>query len=295
MRYGMNRQTMTRTIVGATALWLMAAASAPAEVVRSNLRVWLDAGDHNADGVQQLGAGTRWRNKAPTGSSHDATLTQSNDGPRPAWAGNGTVASPYAVQFHFIGSFRGGYAVVANSAGGTDMDTPVFTYEVWTRRSGVGASEPGENGTLIARGGAGVGGIHYAHKASAHMAARELFCQGGDPVVQSWFPKSAGTFATGGFQQIVFTRAGNGDAQSAFYLNGVLRGRFKTEGSKEHTDTWPLTIAGRLAASPSSADNFLECDVAVVRVYATALTDTEVRQNFVAEASRFGVVIGRTQ
>jgi hypothetical protein len=294
----MNRQIMTHVVIAATAFWLTATDSAPAQIVQANLRLWLDAGDHNADGVQKLGAGTVWRNKAGTGGTHNATLTYGADGPAPTWAGNGTAASPYAVQFRFRGDFRGGYAVVDNSARGTPLDTRVFTYEVWARRSGVGSNEPAECGALIAHcasQGGGIGGIYYTHKAFPPMAAGDLFDESGEPAVKSPFPQSAGVFTTGGFHHIVLTRGGDGDADSAFYCDGALRGRFKTGSTDAGTDASPLTIGGRLGTSVGSADYCLDCDIAVVRVYSTALTGAEVLRNFSAEAPRFGLAanVGR--
>ena len=34
---------------------------------------------------------------------------------------------------------NGGYATVANSGGGSALDTTIFTYEIWARRNGDGA------------------------------------------------------------------------------------------------------------------------------------------------------------
>lgn len=287
----MNWQTTARMVIGTAALLLMATASSPAEVVRTNLRLWLDAGDHNADGVQDLGAGTTWHNKANTGTTHDATLTQGGDGPSPSWGGNGTVASPYAVQFRFVDRYNGGYALVANSAGGTDLDTCVFTYEVWARRNGVGSNGAEQYGALIAHcasQGWGIGGINYTHAACAPMVAGELFGEGGNPVVDSPFPKSAGVFATTRYHHIVLTRAGDGPTDSAFYLDGVLLGRFKTESTNANTDASSLTVGGRLYSPSRPADYFLDCDIAIVRVYGTVLSTAEVLQNYSVEASRFG-------
>jgi hypothetical protein len=288
----MIRQNALWTTIGATCLCLMAAASPADDVVRTNLHVWLDASDHNADGVQEVGAGTTWRNKADSGVMHDATLAAGGDGPAPAWSGNGTVASPYAVQFRFAGRNSGGYAAVANSTGGADLDTPVYSYEGWGRRNGVGGNGSAQHGALIAHcapQGWGVGGLNYTHGVCAPMAAQVLFAEGGNPAVDAPLPNSTGVFTTTGYHHFVLTRAGDGAKDSAFYLDGVLQGQFETASTNASTGTSPLTVGGRVSSASEAADYFLDCDIAVVRIYTAAISAAEAAQNFSAQAARFGL------
>jgi hypothetical protein len=291
----MNRPTPPPawTIIGAVAACLVAAMPVTAaDVVSANLRVWLDAGDHDADGVQGLGVGTVWRNKADTGSMHDATLLNGGDGPVPAWAGDGSLRSPYAVQFRNVSRFSGGYAAVANSTAGTALDTCVYTYEVWVRRNGVGGSGESHHGAIIAHGGAegwGVGGMNYNHGPELELGAQAFFAEGGNPSLDAAYPGSARLFTTDRFHHIVFTRAGDGPSDSAFYYNGLLRGQFRTSSSNAATGSCPLTVGGRICDRSGAADYFLDCDIAVVRVYTAALAETDVATNFSAEAPRFGL------
>lgn len=288
----MNWRPMFTIVVIVTALLPAAATVALGDVVQANLCLWLDAADHNADGRVELGSGNVWRNKATTGVLHDATLVAGGEGPAPAWAGSGTLASPYAVQFRFNDMHNGGYALVAHSAGGTDLDTTVYTYEVWARRNGAGGNGTGRHGALIAHcasQGWGPGGLNYCHAAIAPLGAQELFAEGGDPAIDTPLPHSAGALAAAWFHHIMLTRAGDGPDQSAFYLDGVLRGRFKTGSVRAGRNTAPLTIGGRFWSAAYPADYFLDCDIAVVRVYTAALSAAEVEQNFRAEAARFGL------
>jgi hypothetical protein len=288
----MNLRMPRAIFVGVWTLCLTANASSAADIVRANLRVWLDAGDHNADGAQELGSGKLWRNKANTGAVHDASLAVGGEGPAPTWSGNGTPTSPFAVQFRFIGKNDGGYAVIANSAAGSDLDAVVFTYEIWARRNGIGGNGLAHFGALITHSAPAVGGnggINYTHGPDGQTPARALFDEsGGKAPIDTPLPKSAGVFSAAGYHHFVFARAGDGTQDSAFYVDGVLLGRFKTESTKDGTEDAPVCLGGRSFSPKSPADYFLDCDIAIARIYAAALADADVTQNYSAEAARFG-------
>jgi hypothetical protein len=260
--------------------FLAITANVSADVVTNNLAVWLDAADYNADGVAGMGTGSTWKNLAATGSTYNATLAADGTGSLPVWAGNGTAGNPYRVEFRYANNMNGGYATIANSNGGSTLDTGVFTYEIWARRNGVGADTG--FGSLIGHAtsdaGSGNGGIY-------HRPDDNFYSLGGNPGAWAQFPSSAGDFATTGYHQIVLARAGDGNADSAYYLDGELQGTFQSS-SNTSVDSL-LTIAARdwVSGGTTYHDWNMDMDVAGVRVYTAALSGSDVLQNFQAGIS----------
>ena len=200
--------------MGVVALCLIASAPAQADVVTSNLAVWLDAADYNGSGVAGVGSGTAWTNLAGTGATYNGTLATVGSGPGPAWSGTGTSADPYRVQFRPVSDSNGPLVTIANSGLGSPLDTGVFTYEIWARRDGAGTADFGSGvtaGALIDHNtvdaGQGNGGIIWKGTDSSNYL--ETLGGSGSPSVFQ-FPGSSNVFTKTQYDQFVFTRAGDG-------------------------------------------------------------------------------------
>ena len=239
------------------------------DFVTDNLVLSLDAGNAG-NGVGVLGSGGIWANQSGTATNHNATLAGSAN-----WAGTGTPADPFVVQFR--NSAGHGVASVANSdAVGSDLDLTVFTYEIWADIVGSGAgnpSHPGE-GVLMSHSSyvpEGNGSISYDGSG--------LHSNGGDfPGTE--FPTSTDLEGTG-MHHIVLARAGAGPADTTWYLDGVLQETFQSDSAPTDPFNGPyeFTIGARKKWL-STYDLAADADIAQVRVYSDALTAEEVLQNF---------------
>jgi hypothetical protein len=301
----MSRQKMVWSLVlGLAAMVAFATASVQAAgIVDTNLLLHLDAADADgAGGAGHQGSGAAWVNKGSLGSGYDATVAVSGNGTA-AWAGNGTTSDPYSLQVR-PGSYiyDGGYAQVGSSlTSGNAMDLTVYTYEVWAKINGNGSDVSGglhtNGGTLMghntATAGQGNGSIGYAVTADSQslgFQANTLYTQSGvgvgPAVYETPFPNSTALVGAG-YHQVVLARAGAGATDTAWYLDGVLKGTFQTE-SNTSVDSW-FMIGGRHWNTTSGPhyDMFANADIAIARVYGSALTGDEVLQNFTADAGRF--------
>jgi hypothetical protein len=286
----MIRQKMILCVaIGVTALSAMAASSAYATVVTSNLAVWLDAADYNGDGVAGTGTGTTWKNLAATGSTYDATLAAAGSGPGPGWAGTGTTLDPYRLQFRPVSDENGPIVTVKNSGLGSALDTSVYTYEIWARRNGVGtATDPAHwpsgysSGRLIGHGtidaGQGNGGIHFmGSDTESTLKVWTGTATAPWTTTEYTIPGSGNVFTKDAYHQFVLTRAGNGATDTNFYVDGVLKGSFAC-GSNASNALLAIGAREWLVGS----DFRMDMDVAGARVYTAALSGTDVAQNFAA-------------
>ena len=264
---------------------LLSTASAPAGIVTGDLLLYLDAGD--ADGDNIAGVGTNysvWKNKAHTGATYDAT-PQGNV----VWDGDGSPANPFVMRFIQTEPFNypasaQGYAKVANSGSGSDLDRSVFTYEVWAEINGPGSGQGNtsmffENAALISHGGVYDGGngmINYTLTGSWQAPEDTLYCGDQWTPVEKVLPGSNGLIGDGLMHHIVLTRGGDGDTDTAWYLDGVLKGTFQSPSAASDV---LMTIAARNRWG-SVYDQGSNADIALVRVYGDTLSEEEVLQNF---------------
>jgi hypothetical protein len=73
------------------------------------------------------------------------------------------------------------------------------------------------------------------------------------------------------------------------YRNGVSGGTTSLVGVNQVSNTNLVSMAGRVTADGSSADNKFKGTVGIIRMYDTSLTSSEVLQNFNADKSKFGL------
>ncbi len=221
---------------------LLSTASAPAEIVTDNLLLYLDAGD--ADGDGNAGVGTDysvWKNKAPTGATHDATPNGSV-----LWAGDGSPADPFVMRFTqtppwVYESSAQAWATVANSGSGTDLDQSVFTYEVWAEIIGEGtglgkpSSQYTEAGALI---------THYGELNASRGNGQIAYSVGG-----TWIPFTGGTVvpALGLYGGSDYDPSDNaefpGSVDEAIVGDGVMHHIVQTRAGSGATDT--KMVSGR--------------------------------------------------
>ena len=286
---------------GLAAMVAFAAASVQAAgIVDTNLLLHFDAADADGDGVAGLGAGTTWANKAGTGATFNGGLyvNAGHPGIMPAWAGSGTVADPYTLQFREPGAGdnrASGFVAVDNTyTAGNALDIQTYTYESWVK---IARPEGGGSdlGTFISHNtnAAGQGNSVLAYNVSVAgggvipgLVPEGLWYQGGG-INGMALPNSSGVAALSGYHHVVLARAGGGATDTAWYLDGVLQGTFQTD-SGPSVDAY-LTIGAR-SWNTLEAANFLDtpnADIAVVRVYGAALSAADVSQNFAAERSLF--------
>lgn len=253
-----------------------------APVVTRNLVAHFDAGNAG-NGIGQLGSGS-WDNLAGTGINHDATLVGSA-----GWAGTGAPEDPFVVQFrqsapYSFPSSAEAYAKVANSGSGSELDTSIYTYEVWAKIIGPGTGQGNttqffEQGALVSHahsGGAGNGTLSYTLGGSWQAAPDSLFAGSSYVPAETSLPNSNGIIGDGQMHHIVLSRAGDGPEDTAWYLDGILMGTFQTVAGPSDAQ---LVIAGRNRGG-SVFDQGANVDIAQVRIYNDALTETEVLQNF---------------
>jgi hypothetical protein len=302
----MSRQKMVWSLFfGVAAVLLLSAMPAHAAgIVTSNMLLYLDAANADgAGGAGHLGSGTNWSNLASTGSTYDGTVSVNNSGIAPVWAGSGTGADPYTLQFRVpspsVSARDTGYVKVNNSyTAGNIFDTSTYTYEIWVKNLGPGNGADATNfgtgaGILIAHNtnaagqGNGVFGFSAVGGGLYNLPVNGLWFQGGndngDPV-----PNSAGVAALAGYHQIVLTRDGSlATDNSSWYLDGVLQGTLQTDSGASE-DSY-LTIGTRSWGNTTNFLDGLDADVAIARVYGAALSGADVAQNYAANAGRFAV------
>jgi hypothetical protein len=291
----LRQKTVWSVVFVVAAVVLMATTSAQADVVSGSL-LYLDAA--NADGAGHLGSGLTWTNLASTGSTYNGSLyvNQGYNGTLPVWAGSGTVADPYTLQFRASGtnSRDTGFVAINNSyTTGNALDIQTYTYETWEKIVGPGGGPDGALGVFIAHNtnasGQGNGSIAYNGTTSGNvpgLVTNGLWTQGGSNNGMA-LPNSSGVAALSGYHHVVLARAGGGATDTAWYLDGVLQGTFQTD-SGPSVDSY-LTIGARGWGSLEGA-NFLDgpnADIAIVRVYGSALTGGDVLQNYNADVGRF--------
>jgi hypothetical protein len=261
-------------------LGMKAVADAP--IVTRNLVAYFDAGNAG-NGVGILGSGS-WENLASNGVNHDATLVGAT-----TWGGTGTPNDPFVVQFrqsapYSFPSSAEAYAKVANSGSGTELDSSVYTYEVWAKIVGPGTGQGNsyqffDQGALVSHAntdGPGNGTLSYTVGGSWQAAPDTLY--GGSSYVpaETSLPNSNGIIGDGEMHHIVLTRAGDGSNDTAWYLDGVLMGTFQTAAGPSDAQ---VVIAGRNRGG-TVFDQGANVDIAQVRIYNAALTVAEVLQNY---------------
>jgi hypothetical protein len=272
---------------------------AKASVVDGSL-LYLDAAGAQGNSAY----GRAWINKGSLGADYNATVAAAGDGSA-TWAGDGTSSDPYTLQFRpGNGGGSGGYARVANSsASGNALDRTVYTYEVWAKINGNGSDSVDLNtngGTLMGHntGGAGQGNgsIGYAvttDNQKLGFQANSLYTQSGAATglaaYQTTFPNSTDLIGAG-YHQVVLTRAGGGATETNWYQDGVLKGTWQTDSCTSSGSCF--MIGGRHWFTSAGADHydmFANADIAIARVYGTALTGSQVSQNYSADCATFGL------
>jgi microcompartment protein CcmK/EutM len=292
----LHRRSVWCALIAAVVLASVASMPAKASVVDGSL-LYLDAADAQGNDATY---GVTWHNKGSLGETYSATLGIAGDG-SVTWAGTGVSSDPYTLQVR-SGSDKhsGGYAQVANTYYKTNaLDSTIYTYEVWAKIVGPGSDDAtymGTNGgTLMGHNtrttGQGNGSIGYAINADATGAgfqANSLYTQSGAAsgaaAYQTTFPNSTDLVGAG-YHQIVLTRAGSGATDTNWYQDGVLKGTWQTD-SNASEDSWFL-IGGRNWSTDYNM--FASADIAIARVYGTALTGSQVAQNYGADYATFGL------
>jgi hypothetical protein len=281
----MARLRSLKLAIAVLAIATMASASARADIVTDNLLLHFDAGNAG-NGIGVLGSGASWIDLSGSATNHDASLVGSA-----AWAGTGATNDPFVVRLtqtsplSFPSSAQG-YAAVSNSGAFSDLDTTVFTYEVWAKITGPGTGQGNssqffEQGALIshaAGGGGGNGMINYTSGGSWQAAPDSLYGGDSSTPVEAVFPNSNGIIGDGLMHHIVLTRSGDGAADTTWYLDGILKGSFQTASS----DSDAQLLIGARHRQAFYYDQGANADIAQVRVYGVPLTGAEVLQNFSA-------------
>jgi hypothetical protein len=73
------------------------------------------------------------------------------------------------------------------------------------------------------------------------------------------------------------------------YKNGVSEGSTSISGLNQVSNTNLVSIAGRVTADGSSAENKFKGTVGIIRIYDTSLTSSQILQNFNADKSKYGL------
>ena len=301
----MSRRNLVWSVAIIVAAAVLTAVNfARADVVAGSL-LYLDAADADGNGVKGAASGTAWANKGSLSNTYDATVAAAGNG-TVAWAGAGGTSNPYTLQVRpGSGIIDGGYARVNNtSTTGNSLDRTVYTYEVWAKINGNGSDTTGGlytgGGTLIGHNnggtGQGNGSIGYAVTAdnqSLGFQANSLYTQSGAAsglaAYQYTYPNSTDLVGTG-YHQVVLARAGAGATETAWYLDGVLKGTFQTASNASENSLF--MIGGRHWLNSNGSDHydmFADADISIARVYGRALTGAEVSQNFAADCGTFGL------
>lgn len=228
----------------------MALAHSP-KVVTNNIRIFLDAG--NLKSYQ--GSGTTWSDMSGNGNN----FTNTN------------VTYNAAGYFTYDGS-------TSESLGGTpnnfSFDSNSYTVCVWFR-------------------------AHTATPA-ANMA---VFTDNFGPEVGVWVLTSGntGVYGVGGISAgsttanqwcyACFTgSSGAPNSTDTYVLNGYFNGEFISTATGtvgNGMNDWPLTLGyDRQSGVPT---NYFDGDIAIVQVYQTILTASEIKQNYNAHRKRFGL------
>jgi len=98
-----------------------------------------------------------------------------------------------------------------------------------------------------------------------------------------WWSSTASSFPTGQWSHVVVTWNGTDIKQ---YINGELKTSQSQGGSYTNDANQPLYLGRRSSASPS----YFWCGkLAVAQVYKIALSGAQIKANFNAQRSRFGV------
>lgn len=282
----MTRQSsFWNSAIAAIAIVAIVSATAQADIVTDNLLAHFDAGNAG-NGVGVLGSGSSWIDLSGAATNHDATLVGSA-----SWSGAGSSSDPFVVRLTqspplTFPSSAQAYATVANSGAFSELDTSIYTYEVWAKITGPGTGQGNssqffEQGALISHTASGSGGngmINYTSGGSWQAAPDSLY--GGDSYTpaETVFPNSSGIIGDGLMHHIVLTRAGGGATDTAWYLDGALKGTFQTASS----DSDAQLLIGARHRQAFYFDQGANADIAQVRIYSAALTGTEVLQNFSA-------------
>ena len=142
-------------------------------------------------------------------------------------------------------------------------------------------------GHLNGNSGAGLGNLAYAGDAySPVYPADSLFDFSANPSAYTALPNSTGTFSTSGYQQLVMTRNGGyGQQPTNFYVDGALVGTTTADADGSPFSWFMIGCRNYY----SGYDWFQDMDVAIARVYSSALTGDQVAQNYQADAARFGL------
>jgi hypothetical protein len=208
------------------------------------------------------------------------------DGASSGWNGTGVAADPARLSTDGIDD----YVTVPHQVG---YNTRTFTLEVWMRRRGVGVTaSTGASGIdiepLLAKGtaeaedplkdenyvlgitGAGTVGTDFeAYDGSGNM-----------PLT------GAAVLAVDTWYQIVVTYD---EATRRIFVNGGLdREEFRSLRANDR-NTVDVGI-GAMVTSTGAPAGYFKGDIAVVRVYDTALSLAQVRENCLAQASRVALI-----
>jgi hypothetical protein len=295
LRCEMMRRTLVWKVAALALAMGVATSSLKAQVVTNGLTLYLDAADSQGTGANGLGSGATWVNKAPTGSTYNGDLGLAGAAAGPNWIGNGTVASPYALQLQSGPTpSSGDYVEIENSyTAGNALDSTTFTYEIWAQITGPGTAKPGGGGLMYhstnaaGQGNGAIGYIPPASQGGLGGVGWVPATPGGD-LGSIWnFPNSAGHASPDGYHQIVLTRTDGSATGTSWYLDGTLMGKFQSD-SNQSADAF-FDIGDRNYGG--SHDIFADANVSIARVYNTALTTTQVDQNFNANAARFGLTL----
>lgn len=297
----MIRRTLAWKVAALAMAMGVITSSVKAQVVTSGLTLYLDAADSQGTGANGLGSGTTWVNKAPTGATYNGDLGFSGSASAPNWIGNGTVANPYALQLQASPAGGGDYVDIENSyTAGNALDSTTFTYEIWAQITGPGAPKAGGGGLMFHStngAGQGNGAIGYVPPAAqggiggSGWVPDSLYDIAGTATPNGdigsiWtLPNSAGHASPDGYHQIVVSRTDGSATGTSWYLDGTLMGKFQSD-SNASADAF-FDIGARSYGGVH--DIFADANVAIARVYNTALSTAQVDQNFNANAARFGL------
>jgi hypothetical protein len=228
------------------------------KIITDGLVLSLDAADKNS----YPGSGTAWSDLSPNGN--DGTLT---NGPTFDSGHGGSIVFDGTNDYISLGvSF-----ISTGEIGDGDIS---YTMEAWFNYSGTpGATTSGWS--LIGN----------AHSYGIGMQLMGNYINFGYRSNSNFY--STGALSSGNWYHVVCTReAGNATYLNRIYLNGQWDSTYNTSNYLYITDTsdemqigWADTrITGRYNGN-----------IAVVKLYNTFLTDAQVKQNFNAQRSRFGV------
>lgn len=227
-------------------------------IVTNNLMLHLDAGDPDSYG----GSGTTWYDL--TGNNRNATLVNT-----PTYD---NVTAGGLFSFDDV-SFE--HATIPNIG-----DLSTFTIETWCR---VHKSLTGKVTSVITN--------------QYNLSDRLNFSIGTNRSPTSYnmsfgyFKNPPGWINVNGFAPSLNTwyhLLGTYDGTSLkFYVNGTLGTQVSASATPQSGGE--IRIARRWDESATNSANFFDGDISVVRIYDTALTSTQVTQNYDSEKSRFGL------